>query len=99
MEFSEGTLLVLAVDDLHYDRSDTKYYIGSGGFADIYRGKFSGSIDVAVKISKPRRKMSLCDSSDDRDHTDGPLSLLKEATVMWSLKPFVNIIKLYGVQY
>eukprot|EP00598_Pedospumella_elongata_P004129 CAMPEP_0184970898 /NCGR_PEP_ID=MMETSP1098-20130426/3221_1 /TAXON_ID=89044 /ORGANISM="Spumella elongata, Strain CCAP 955/1" /LENGTH=391 /DNA_ID=CAMNT_0027492893 /DNA_START=44 /DNA_END=1219 /DNA_ORIENTATION=- len=99
MEFSEGTLLVLAVDDLLYDRSDTKCYIGSGGFADIYRGKFSGSIDVAVKISKPRRKMSLCDSSDDGDHTDGPLSLLKEATMMWSLQPSVNVIKLYGVQY
>ncbi len=99
MEFSERGVRVLTVDELQYDRSDTKCYIGSGGFADIYRGKFSGSVDVAVKISKPRRKMSLCDSSDDGDHTDGPLSLMKEANVMWSLQPFLNIIKLYGVQY
>lgn len=91
---------LITPEELFCDRTNSDYFIASGGFADVYRGLLRSDIPVAVKYSKPCRKFSFDEFNCNQNHelSYDSLAYQKEALILTELSKCPTIIKIYGIQ-
>ena len=47
-------------EDLIFDADDLSYFIGTGGYADIFKGLYKNKCPVAIKCLKKKKYFNYC---------------------------------------